>query len=304
MRISTSQLNDIMLGSMQNSTTGVNKAFIQLNSGERMLKPSDDPLGSVQLMLLDREQASLNQYQSNIKSLETQLGKTESHLDSAHTAMLRAEELLASVNNASNSTPAGRDAIATELENILGQLVDIANSQNPNGDYVFSGTKTDTKPIERDAATGEFIYQGNSEQREVRVSESMTIPANETADSIFFSGGSDVFNSLDKAVKSLRDPAVSGDSLTNAVNRAQSNVDDVTRKVNNTWTDVGGHRNAMSMLDGAHKDNALLNEKLISGVKDLDYSQAILDLNTQMSALQATQMTYSKIQNLSLFKHL
>ncbi|MCW8330688.1 flagellar hook-associated protein FlgL [Photobacterium sp. SDRW27] len=302
MRLSTAQLNSVMLTSMQTSTTGVNKSFMQLSSGERMLKPSDDPLGSVQLMMLDREQANINQFQKNISNLEAQLGQTESHLDSSNNAVLRAQELVTSVMNASNSTTAGREAIATELDSILEQLADTANSKNPNGDYIFAGTKTDTQPVVKDPTTGKYTYMGNGDQRMVQVAESMTIPANQTADSIFFSGGSDIFNTLDQLVTDLRDPSIEQGTLTASVTNAQSDLDATMSTINKVWTDVGGQRNALTMVDGSHEDNKLLNDKLIGEVKDLDYSEAILEMNSQMAALQATQMTYSKIQNLSLFK--
>lgn len=306
MRLSTSQLNDVMLTSMQTSTTGVNKAFIQLNSGEKMLKPSDDPLGSVQLMMLDREQATIDQFQKNISNLTGELGQLESHLDGTNNTMLRIQELATSVLNASNSTQEGREAIATELDNLLDQLVDTANSKSASGDYLFAGTMTDTQPVSRDPDTGKFVYQGNSDQREVRVAESMTIPANQTADTLFFQGGngeggSDIFNTLDELVTTLRDPSVEGDALTSKVTAAQSNIDDTLTAVNQVWTAVGGDMSSLDSVSGSHEDNSLLNKNLIGEVKDLDYSEAILSLNTQMAALQASQMTYSKIQNLSLF---
>ena len=307
MRLSTAQLNDVMLTSMQTSTTGVNKAFIQLNSGEKMLKPSDDPLGSVQLMMLDREQATIDQFQKNITNLKGELGQLESHLDGTNNALLRVEELTASILNASNSTQDGREAIATELENLLDQLVDTANSKSSRGDYLFAGTMTQTEPVSRDPDTGKFVYLGNSEQREVRVAESMTIPANQTADALFFQGGdgsdgADIFNTLDELVTTLRDPSVDGESLTAKVTSAQSKIDGTMQAVNQIWTAVGGDMSSLESIGGSHEDNSLLNKNLISEVKDLDYSEAILSLNTQMAALQASQMTYSKIQNLSLFK--
>ncbi|WP_299019606.1 flagellar hook-associated protein FlgL [uncultured Photobacterium sp.] len=302
MRLSTAQLNTVMLSSMQTSTSGVNRNYMQLTSQERMLKPSDDPLGSVQLMMLDREQANINQFQKNITNMEAQLGQTESHLDASHNAVLRAQELIVSVNNASNSTMVGREAIATELDSILEQLADIANSKNPNGDYIFSGTKTDTQPIAKDPATGKYTYMGNADQRMVQVAESTTIPANQTAESIFFSGGNDIFNTLDQAISALRDPAVSGNAITAKVTLAQGEIDTALDSINKVWADIGGKRNSLTRIEGSHEDNKLLNKKLIGDVKDLDYSEAILEMNTQMAALQATQMTYSKIQNLSLFK--
>lgn len=302
MRLSTAQMNSVMLTSMQTSTTGVNKAYMQLSSGEKMLKPSDDPLGSVQVMMLEREQATINQFQKNISNLRGEIAQQESHLNASNNALLRIEELTDNVLNASNSSMVGRGAIADELDGLLSQLVDLVNSKTPSGDYMFSGTMTNTKPVIKHPDTDSYIYAGNDAKREVRIDESMTVPANQTAQDVFFGDSNDIFNGLNSLIKDLRDPDVTGDNLTNSVANAQNTITMTQTSINQVWTEVGAHLNSLERIDGAHEDNKLLNSSLISEVKDLDYSEAILDLNTQMAALQATQMTYSKIQNLSLFK--
>ncbi|AUW37820.1 flagellar hook-associated protein 3 [Grimontia hollisae] len=305
MRLSSAQLNEMMFTSIQTSTAGVNRVLTEMGSQKKMLAASDDPLGAVQVMMLNREQSNIAQFQKNITNLEKQLTLTESHIDASNNALLRAEELVASVLNASNSDKTGREAIASELEGILDQLLSEANSQNPNGDYIFSGTKTDTPAVARDPDTGLYVFQGNQEQRMVSVAESTQIPANQTAHDLYFNGaddGSDIFNTLASVIDDLRDPAVTGDALTASVSRAQTHISAVREGMGQVLTDVGAQRASMDRIAGAHEDNALMNENLISDVEDLDYSEAILRLNTHMAALQATQMSYTKIQNLSLFK--
>lgn len=307
MRLSSAQLNEMMFTSIQKSTAGVNRVLTEMGSQKKMLTASDDPLGAVQVMMLNREQSNIAQFQKNITNLEKQLSLTESHIDASNNALLRADELVSSILNASNSEQAGREAIASELEGILDQLLSEANSQNPNGDYIFSGTRTDTPAVARDPETGQYIYQGNQEQRMVSVAESTQIPANQTAYDLYFNGtddGSDIFNTLESLIEDLRDPAITGDALTVSVSRAQTNITGVMDGMGQVLTEVGAQRASMDRIAGSHQDNALMNENLIGDVEDLDYSEAILRLNTHMAALQATQMSYTKIQNLSLFKML
>ena len=49
--------------------------------------------------------------------------------------------------------------------------------------------------------------------------------------------------------------------------------------------------------------NLQLRESL-SQVQDLDYAEAISRLNLQMTALQAAQQAYVKVQGMSLFNYL
>ncbi|EMD1178566.1 flagellar hook-associated protein FlgL [Vibrio harveyi] len=305
MRLSSAQFNKIVQSSIQTSTTGINTALLQMSSGKKMLSASDDPLGSVQLMMLDREQSNINQYQKNISNLRTQLGQSESFLNGANNAQLRAQELVSSILNASNNTPEGREAIASELEGILEQLVGIANSQDPNGDYVLSGTKTETQPVVRDPKTGDFIYQGNDKERMVSVAEGTSLPCNKTAESIFFgndSDGSDIFNSIDNIIKVLRDPTIEGDSLKESVGSVGKNINDSLADLGSALTDIGAQQGALDRISGAHEDNSLLNSKLIGDIENVDMGEVTLALKSHMAALQATQMTYTQIQSLSLFK--
>jgi flagellar hook-associated protein 3 FlgL len=45
-------------------------------------------------------------------------------------------------------------------------------------------------------------------------------------------------------------------------------------------------------------------EKVRSGMEDLDYAQAIGELNQTMVALQATQTMFGKVQGMSLFNYI
>lgn len=304
MRLSTNQLNSVMLSSMQSSNSEANKQLIKLSSGKQMTTPSENPIGSVKLMLLEREQAAVDQFKDNITNLETQYGHTETQLISASNTMIRTKELILGGMNVSNSTKDGRDATATELETILKQFVDIANTKNPDGSYVFSGTLSDTQPVVKDPATGKYKNNGNGERRMVAVAESMFLPANHTADKIFFSGNDDIFNVLQQTIDDLRNPAITDNNMVKNLETTMQDVESAFGKVTQAITEVGGLSNSVSKVNDGHEDVTLLNKNLISEISDLDYSEAVLQLNTQMAALQAVQLSYGKIQSLSLFKHI
>lgn len=304
MRLSTSQLNSVMLSSMQNSNSSANTQLVKIGSGKRLTTASEDPIGSVKTVLIEREQASLTQFKKNISTLKSEYGYIESQLNSASHAVVRAKELVLGGQNVSNSSQEGRLTTAAELETILHQFVDLANSKSSDGSYLFSGTKTSTKPVQQDATTGNYVYQGNDDIRQVVVSESMSVPANFTAQKLFFDGGSDIFNELQTAIDDLRDPAISDKDMMDKLSVTMKGLDAEFARVTKSITEIGGLTNSVTALNDSHEDVTLLNKNLIGEIQDLDYSEAILKLNTQMAALQATQMAYGKIQNLSLFKHM
>lgn len=304
MRLSTSQLNSVMLSSMQSSNSSANTQLVKIGSGKRLTTASEDPIGSVKTVLIEREQASLTQFKKNISTLKSEYGYIESQLNAASHAVVRAKELVLGGQNVSNSSQEGRLTTAAELETILHQFVDLANSKSSDGSYLFSGTKTSTRPVQQDAVTGNYVYHGNNDIRKVVVSESMSVPANFTAQKLFFDGGSDIFNELQTAIDDLRDPAISDKDMMDKLSVTMKGLDAEFARVTKSITEIGGLTNSVTALNDSHEDVTLLNKNLIGEIQDLDYSEAILKLNTQMAALQATQMAYGKIQNLSLFKHM
>ena len=66
-----------------------------------------------------------------------------------------------------------RNMLVTELRQLRGELVDIANRDDGNGEYLFAGTSTGTRPFAR-GTTG-VNYLGDQTTRFIRVSGSQAI---------------------------------------------------------------------------------------------------------------------------------
>ncbi|MCG6464074.1 hypothetical protein K6U60_01985, partial [Vibrio parahaemolyticus] len=82
MRISDNQFSQMMLQSLQSNSAGLGKVLQQMSTRERLTKLSDDPMASIKLLNLERENSAIAQYQSNIANLKTTLSSQETHLDS------------------------------------------------------------------------------------------------------------------------------------------------------------------------------------------------------------------------------
>jgi len=67
---------------------------------------------------------------------------------------------------------------------------------------------------------------------------------------------------------------------------------------------VGTRMKILSGKEEQHEDLMLNMKTVLSNLKDVDYAQAISEFNAEMTALQAAQQTYVKVQGLSLFDYL
>ena len=297
MRVSTGQLQMTLLLGMQNGQNQYNTLMAQMASGNRILKPSDDALGSVRLLGLTRQQSSLDQYQKNIAQVQSSLSEEETQLSSVNQVLMRVRDLTLEAGNGAIGVDE-RKAINNELTVLLDSLVDFANTKGEQGNYLFSGSQVDKPAVVKDGA-GNYVYQGDTLVREVNVAKGVTVKVNDTAQGLFFSGGGGGFFNQLKTFIDVLDTAtgdVNGDMQT-----ALDAIDGVLGSVTRTLTEIGGRQNMLDQLESAHGDMLLYSKKLSTDISALDYGKASIQANQVLLQLQSTQQAYLKLNNLSLF---
>jgi flagellar hook-associated protein 3 FlgL len=126
----------------------------QISSGLKIQYSHEDPGVFIDTLRLDNEIATLSQTKSSAQNAykistqtDTAVGEIVKTLESMKVKMLNAAN--------DSQSDASLQAIAKELRSIQSHLKSLANT-SINGQYIFSGTSTDIKPID---ASGN--YQGN-----------------------------------------------------------------------------------------------------------------------------------------------
>ena len=301
MRISNAQITAMMHGSMNTSSEKLGKLMQQMATGERMLLPSDDPISAVRVLRIEREEATLTQYRTNIANVAGNLSKQEANLKAASDSMLNVRDLLLWAANGSN-TSEDLAAIANELGNLEKTILSFANVRDEEGRYLFSGTLSDRPAITFDAATQSYQLTGNDQYRQAAVANGVLVEENVTAAQVF-GGGVGMLNDLNALVKRLADPALdASDPAVRASVTATLNSHDKTHgDLLGAVSELGGRQNTLTLLSSSNEDVSLVNKKIEGELSQLDYATASIDLNNYQLSLQATQKTYLKINGLSLF---
>lgn len=301
MRITTPQITALMHGSMNANSERLGKLMQQMATGERLLMPSDDPIASVRLLRVEREQASLSQYANNIANLSDSLSIQEANLSAASDTMLRAQDLLLWAANRGANSDEDLAAIASELNTLKDTIVSFINVRDEEGRYLFSGTLSDRPAVTFTEDDG-YTLNGNDKYRQAAVANGVLVEENVTAHQ-FFGGAPEFLNTLDELVQTLQaegldgnDPAV-GQQITDALDK----LDDTHGRILGAITELGGRQNSLSLLAESNADVSVVNEKIEGELSRLDYGSAAIDLSNYQLALQATQKTYLKINGLSLF---
>lgn len=402
-RISTSQTFTQGSNSILDNQSKVNQTQLQLSKGTRILKPSDDPIGSAVALDLQKQIDNATQFIANGQTAETRLEIEESALSNVTDILQRVRELSLQAANATLNQ-SDRKAITVEIEQRLDELVGLGNAQLANGEYLFSGFKSNVKPFTADG-TGTISYNGDQGVHLINVNTSVQVESGNSGDDVFFNikTGNGAFvtmadsSNLGTGVISsavLEDPTAyvgdiytidfstngsgnlqyqitgantgpvytpplplydedskvsfngisysisglpsDGDSFTvepsfsqsvfttvnqivdalnmpndtstlqasfrNALNVGMQNLDQALTHIDEVRASVGSRLNVIESERNINESLSVEAESALSVVKDLDYAEAITELNKRTLALQAAQQSFVKVQGLSLFE--
>lgn len=300
MRIASSQYQSLMNQSLQNNQERIAHLTKQMASNKRILVPSDDPIDSVRLARLAREEATVQQYRDNIASIKIRLTKTEGILTNMTDELIEGRDLLVWASDGSNASQ-DLNAMVSPLESLRESLFYNANSIDQEGNYNFSGTLTRTAPIAYDPAAplgSRYTYIGNTNSQEVVVGNGITQPGNQN-----LAGVETLLNRLDQAIGTLKTPGVSASdpAVRTVLTGTLDGFDDALNLLTSKVATLGGAQNIMKTLDANHANISLSNKVAITDIGTLDMGEAATALNSYSTALQATYKAYSRIGTLSLF---
>jgi len=303
MRVATSQYQAMMNQSIQKNQERITYVTQQMANGNRIQRPSDDPVDSVRLSRLKREEAAIAQYRANIAAVQQRMSKNEGYLQNMVNDMNSGRDLLVWAADGSN-TGDDLNSMVTSLSSLRDSLLYTSNSIDQEGRYLFSGTETGTAPIAYDADAplgSRYSYAGNTKDQSVVVGNGITQTANQNV-----KGMEQLLNQIDQTIATLsapganaNDPAVRGIVAGNldGFDRA---MELLTGKV----AVLGGQQNILDTIDANHDNVSLSNQMAINDIGQLDVGAAAIALNGYSTALQATYKAYSKIGTLSLFSAL
>jgi len=303
MRIASTQYHTTMSTALQRAQAQLEQTMEQMSSGARIQKPSDDPVTSVRLSRLTREDAATTQYRDNIAALKTRLSNNEALLDGMNTDMQEVRDLLVWAPNGSN-TAEDVAAMASSLTTLRDSLLDTSNSKDQEGRYLFSGTASNTPTVSYNAAAplgARYSYTGNGQTQQVVVGNGVTQAANVPLPEV-----APLLNQLDQMIATLGTAGVNvNDSAVQAQLAAGlSQLDATMGSVTARISKLGGAQNMLETLDTGHANVSLSNQQAALTLGQLDYNQAAVMLNGYTTAVQATQKAYAKVSALSLFNAL
>jgi flagellar hook-associated protein 3 FlgL len=288
-----------------------------------------------------------------------------------------------------------RVAHKQDMQGVFDSFMNLANSRDESGNYVFAGTQYSQQPFFRDN-NGDVAYVGDSYQRMAKIAPSVDVPINDAGDKLFLEvanpfgdyqpdyalesgsllllsqakNGNDAdqseyrvdfsTSSGDTSYELYQDGALvstapfdphkgiqwntlqvdlkgeikDGDSI--ALNRQEnvsvfdafkrgielsdSDVSDASataelhqvaeelaqgfKHINRARSEVGTRLQTLDRQEDMHQDFKIVMNEARGTLEDLDYATAVIELNQNMMALQASQQAFAKTKDLNLFNYI
>ena len=305
MRISTMQIYNGGTAGIQNLQSDLYSAQNQVDTMRRIVTPKDDPIGAAQALMVTQAGAVNELYLKNQGAADSKLSALDSTLQGINEELVNIYEKSVAAGNGAYSD-SDRKEIAAELAERLDSLVSLANTQDGNGRYVFAGFQSTTTPFSGSPVT----YAGDDGQQKLQVTASQFVTTNLSGNDVFVnvvdangvSTGQSMFQSVQDMITFLNTPGGSAGSTayTDALKNISASIDNVLRN----QATVGARQSSLESMSNTAEDRKVQYAQQLSAIEDLDYAKAITEISQKKLQLEATQATFAKTAQLSLFSYI
>lgn len=182
MRVTFNMMAKSFAAAQQRNQGALLTTQLQLATGRRVMNPSDDPGAAVRIEALKRGLEANSIQQENAEAARRRLSIEEEALDQVTDILQRMRELTITANNSVLDAPS-RVGIADEVRQLSSALVQLANSQDGRGEYLFGGYRVSRPPFAVQAET--VVYEGDQGRRELQVGETRRIADGDPGDLVF-----------------------------------------------------------------------------------------------------------------------
>lgn len=313
MRVASNSYTNLLVGQLNVLTARQYLLQNQVSSGLRVQSASDDPAAMHDTLNYLGDKSAQTQYSSNISALQNRGNVIYNVLQSLQTISSRVGEL-ATLGADDTKTQATRDTYASEVNQLIGQAMQLVNTKDPaTGQYLFGGTASAQAPFTATTDSNGNItgvsYNGNASLNQTEIASGVTVnvdiagantsgtgPRGLVADS---QSGADLFNHL----IALRDDLTTGNTSAIAntdTGNLQKDDDNLLFQISNN----GVVQNRLSAAATFATSNSQALDKMISDASSADMVQTMVQLNQAQNAYQAALASGSKIMQLSLLNYL
>lgn len=217
-----------------------------ISSQRRILNLRDDPLAAGHSVRYQSYLSRLERFERNAKTVSDQFKITEGYMNQSLQIMQRVRELAVAGANGTY-TKGDLKNMATEVDELLKELISNGNATGPDGVRLFAGTKSFTEPFEtvlgdRDGAGNPVVmqvrYNGTVDGKNIEIDEQSHLSTAQAGNRTFWAEKQSLFSEVDATNYMVKaDTAIEVDGVTVPLT-AGDNVYAIISKINDSGAGV------------------------------------------------------------------
>ncbi len=243
MRITDLMMTNSFLNNLTATKSKVSDLQTEIASGNTIQKPSDSPIGTVNIIGWNNQINQANNIISNISSGLDFVNDSTQALQNIQDQVTNVLSDLTQVQNAANSQNMG--SFAEQIDSALSLIMDSANTES-GGKYVFAGT---------DNANAPFGYTTDGKSIEVKdsnISGAQYIRISPNISDQINLSGTDVFGTIVNGGGSIDSGTAVGATVTSQTNVYDAQGNQYTFKANFTKTAANTYNFTYDILDSSN----------------------------------------------------
>jgi flagellar hook-associated protein 3 FlgL len=292
MRVTENLLYNQMSNDVNNASSSYSALEQELATGKQINEPSDNPAGTSESMTITSLLTQISQYQTDASGAESAMQNTSSVLNSAEELVTQARTIAVAAANGGTEDATQQTAYANQIQSIISQLVDLANTQY-NGQYIFSGTATNTAPYTAGDST--FTYNGNDDAMVSTIGQNQTVQTNVTADEVF----APQFSALSQLQTDITNGDYSAISNTDlaAIDSGLSTLSNVQAQVGTTIDQVQRTASSLTTTQANYQTS-------LANLEDCDIATVYTQLQSAQNVYQASLVATADAMKYSLAQYI
>jgi flagellar hook-associated protein 3 FlgL len=310
MRISENMMTNSILKGINANKSRMNEIQLQLSSGKRIQKSSDDPFAFAKSA---RFKSIIERNDQYLRSINMSLGFVEStqiHLDDINSIIQNAKEK--ATQGADDSLNAeNREALAQEVSSMLEELESIANG-NFDGDFVFNGDQVNQQPfqlIEDPNNPGFYIgvnSPDNPESMDRKFGDHLNIQINISGNDI--QNINQAFNDLIGLQNALSEGWEANfsefENQSGAISSQIDKLDLASENILKLSTKIGDVHSRITLTEQQLTLTNMNLSSYMSSLEDVDMAEAILHYNSEEMAYKVALQATSNMMTTSLMDYI
>jgi len=301
MRVTDLMTSQNVLANIESDLNQVTTTTDQLSSGLTISQPSDNPYGASLAMQLTGEMSSFGQYSTNVQDGTSWTDAANTTLSQINDIVGRVRELVVEAANGSESQT-DRDSAASEVNELIDEVKQEANTQY-DGNYIFSGTATQTAPY---SAGSNDTYNGNSGTISRQIAPNTTVPVNVNLSSLLGNGQSSGDGLLLDTLRTVSADLTGG--TTANLNQLQTtdlqSIDTNLSSLQQMQAQVGATSDRLTLAASRITAMTTNDQSSLANDEDVDFATASTQFATEQASYQAALKAGASIVQSSLLDFL